>query len=89
MMSPPVLSLCVPPVMSLSGPGLAVAASPCVPEQFPPSAFTLTTLLELRSPAHFYTAQLENALKYFCVCVRVGSWKSMYLRVEILSTVHR
>ena len=68
MMSPPVLSLCVPPVMSLSGPGLAVAASPCVPEQVPPSAFTLTTLLELRSAAHFYTAQLENALKYFCVC---------------------
>ena len=54
--------------MSLSGPGLAVAASPCVPEQFPPSAFTLTTLLELRSLS-LYTAQLENALKYFCVCV--------------------
>ena len=54
--------------MSLSGPGLAVSASPCVPEQFPPSAFTLTTLLELRSFS-LYTAQLENALKYFCVCV--------------------
>ena len=52
--------------MSLSGPGLAVPASPRVPEQFPPSAFTLTTLLELRSLS-LYTAQLENALKYFCV----------------------
>ena len=41
------LSLCVPLVMSLSGPGLAVPASPRVPEQFPPSAFTLTTLVEL------------------------------------------
>ena len=57
--------------MSLSGPGLAVPASPRVPEQFPPSAFTLTTLLELRSLS-FSTAQLENALKYFCVCVTVA-----------------
>ena len=56
--------------MSLSGPGLAASASPRVPEQFPPSAFTLTTLLELRSFASLYRSVGKRfEIAFVCVCV--------------------
>ena len=53
--------------MSLSGPGLAVPASPRVPEQFPPSAFTLTTLLELC----YYRSVGKRFESLLCVCVTI------------------
>ena len=59
------MSLPVPLVMSLSGPGLAVPASPRVPEQFPPSAFTLTTLLELC----YYRSEKRFEIAFVCVQV--------------------